>query len=352
MRSAETIYQEMLASYNKKRGGELAEDCDLAVRLWATAAQIQSLEAQAEWVLGQSFPQTAAGIYLDRQAAMRGITRQAASKAAGSLTFTLANEQTAAVTIPEGTVCMTAGAVRFQTTETGEIPAGELSVTVAAEAVEAGSGGNVGAEAVCILTACPVAVTAVSNSAAFTGGVPEETDEALRSRVLESFQRLPNGANAAWYEQTACRHTEVAAAKAVGKARGVGTVDVYVTTAEGVPSETLLEELETVFQKSREIAVDVEVKAPTTTAVNVSVSLEVEPDTAFSSVKTGIETMLATYFSGHLLGKGVTLAELGSRIYALPGVKNYHITAPTADVEASDTVLPTLGTVTVTEETA
>ena len=79
MRTTETIYQEMLAAYAKRRGGQLEEDCELAVRLWAAAAQIQALEAQAEWVLGQSFPQTAAGVYLDRHAAVRNMTRQGAS---------------------------------------------------------------------------------------------------------------------------------------------------------------------------------------------------------------------------------------------------------------------------------
>ncbi len=97
-----------------------------------------------------------------------------------------------------------------------------------------------------------------------------ETDEELRQRILDSFQRLPNGANAAWYELTACRHEGVAAAKAVGKARGAGTVDVYVSAPDGIPSEKLLTELQTVFQKSREIAVNVQVKAPTAATVNVA----------------------------------------------------------------------------------
>ena len=203
MRATETIYREMLAAYAKRRGGQLQEDCDLSVRLWAAAAQIQALEAQAEWVLGQSFPQTAAGVYLDRHGAMRGIVRQAPSRATGQLTFRLSNAQTGAVSVETGTVCMTEGTVRFRTTEPGTIPAGEISVTVAAEAVETGSSGNVGAGTVHVLTACPVAVTAVTNEKAFTGGLSEETDEELRQRILDSFQRLPNGANAAWYELTA-----------------------------------------------------------------------------------------------------------------------------------------------------
>ena len=51
MRTTETIYQEMLAAYAKRRGGQLEEDCDLAVRLYAVAAQLQALYAQAEWAV-------------------------------------------------------------------------------------------------------------------------------------------------------------------------------------------------------------------------------------------------------------------------------------------------------------
>ena len=79
---------------------------------------------------------------------------------------------------------------------------------------------------------------------------------------MESYQRLPNGANAAWYEQTAMGHEGVAAARAVGRARGIGTVDVYIATAAGLPNGTLLAAVQADLQERREIAVDVQVKAP------------------------------------------------------------------------------------------
>ena len=167
---------------------------------------------------------------------------------------------------------------------------------------------------------------------------------------MDSFQRLPNGANAAWYELTACRHEGVAAAKAVGKARGAGTVDVYVSAPDGIPSKALLSELQIVFQKSREIAVNVQVKAPTAETVNVAMTVKTAEGTDFANVKTAVEADLAEQFNGKLLGQGVKLAELNSRIYALPGVENCHITAPVVDLAANDKVLPVLGTVTVTEE--
>ena len=187
-------------------------------------------------------------------------------------------------------------------------------MTVAAEAVETGAGGNVGAGAVHVLTACPVAVTAVTNEAPFTGGLAEETDEALRVRVLDTFLRLPNGANAAWYELTACRHAGVTSAKAVGRARGIGTVDVYVSTPEGVPGQALLTELQAMFQKSREIAVDVQVKAPEAVEVNMTLTVKPAEGTAFEAAKAAVESELAGFFGGRLLGQSVKLAELYSRI--------------------------------------
>jgi hypothetical protein len=43
------------------------------------------------------------------------------------------------------------------------------------------------------------------------------------------------------------------------------------------------------------------------------------------------------------------LVELGSRIYAVEGVENYRLSAPTEDLAADAMVLPVLGTLTITE---
>lgn len=47
MRSIEEIYQAMLETISERSGFSPAEDCDLAVRLYAAAAQVQALELQA-----------------------------------------------------------------------------------------------------------------------------------------------------------------------------------------------------------------------------------------------------------------------------------------------------------------
>lgn len=345
------IYEQLRGTFAQRAGFVPSEGCDSAVRLYALAAELQSLLMQADWVLDQSFPQTAQGTYLDYHAETRGITRGAAEKAAGVIRFAAADKVTAACPIEKGTVCMTAEGVRFETTEDAAIAVGSQWADVPAQAVEAGAGGNVIAGTVTLLSAMPVGVVQCTNPAAFSGGCDAESDEALRGRVLGSYQRLPNGANAAYYEQEAMRYPGVAAAKAVGRARGIGTVNVVIATHAGVPDAALLAAVETDLQKKREIAVDVKVLAPTVETVAVTAALKAAPGYTFAEVKAGAQSALEMLFTGGLLGKSVTTARLLTLLCGVEGVENVHLTAPAADVAVDATELPMLGTVTLSELT-
>lgn len=345
------IYEQMRGTFAQRAGFVPSEGCDSAVRLYALAAELQSLLMQADWVLDQSFPQTAQGTYLDYHAETRGITRGAAEKAAGVIRFAAADKVTAACPIEKGTVCMTAEGVRFETTEDAAIAVGSQWVDVPAQAAEAGAGGNVIAGTVTLLSAMPVGVVQCTNPAAFSGGCDAESDEALRGRVLASYQRLPNGANAAYYEQEAMRYPGVAAAKAVGRARGIGTVNVVIATHAGVPDAALLAAVEMDLQKKREIAVDVKVLAPTVETVAVTAALKAAPGYTFAEVKAGAQSALEALFTGELLGKSVTTARLLTLLCGVEGVENVHLTAPAADVAVGSTELPMLGTVTISELT-
>ena len=349
MKTTEEIYQELLEVFSQRAGFAPGEDCDLAVRLYAAAAELQALGIQADWVLDQSFPQTAQGQYLDYHAQMRGLSRIPAAKAVGTLRFSVGMASTADLTVAAGTVCMTADETRFQTTADAVLQAGALTADAPAEALEAGARGNAASGTITILTACPGGITGCTNPAPFAGGADQEGDESLRQRILESYQRLPNGANAAWYEQTAMSHEGVAAARAVGRARGTGTVDVYIAAEAGLPGAALLQEVQADLQERREIAVDVKALAPEVAELDVSVVLAVEEGADFPTVKAGVETALSSFFSGRLLGRAVLLAELGRLIYDVEGVANYRLLSPTADLAADSGVLPALGELTVTE---
>ena len=337
----------MLACFGQKTGVEPEQGCDLAVRLYAAAAQVYALYVQAEWVARQAFPQTAEGAYLDLHAQLRSLTRKEAACAVGTLRFVAGESREQDRAIPLGTVCMTSGLVRFATTQAAVLTAGATQVDVPAQALQAGKAGNVPANAIVSMAVAPVGIQSCGNPEPFLGGNDGESDEELRARVMDTFQRLPNGANAAFYEQGALSFPEVAAASVVPRSRGVGTVDVVVATGSGQPSESLLEELEDYFQTRREIAVDVQVLAPETVSLDLSVQVKAQEGWDSSQVRTRVKDTLQAWFSGERLGKDVLLAQLGELIYHCEGVANYSIVSPAADVALDPDQLPVLTSITV-----
>ena len=231
----------------------------------------------------------------------------------------------------------------------GTLPAGELTTLIRARAVEAGAAGNAAAGTILSLAVAPVGVSRCVNPEGFSGGTDRESDEALRERVLDSFKRMPNGANAAFYEQGALSFEGVAAAVAVPRPRGRGTVDVVVSAPSGTPSAELLAELTDYFEARREIAVDLVVRAPEIRTVDVAVRVAVAPEADPAAVLEAAEQALRSWFNGGRLGQPVLRARLGALLYGVDGVENYAVVTPAADVAAADDVLPVLGTLTVEE---
>ena len=349
MKTIDEIYREMLACFGEETGLEPREGTDLSARMYALAAQVYALYVQADWVTRQAFPQTAEGEYLDYHAQLRSLERKPALPAQGTVRFTAGEASQSDRSIPEGTVCMTAGLVRFATTQAAVLPAGELTVDVPVQALEPGTAGNVSAQTVVSMAVAPMGIASCTNPQAFAGGADGEGDEELRARVLDTFRRLPNGANAAFYEQGALSFDQVAAAAVIPKPRGLGSVDVIVSTLAGTPGEELLEQLQDYFEQRREIAVDVQVKAPTPVTVNVAVQVKAKGGWDKTQVLDQVEEALEGWFDGKLLGQDVLLARLGSLIYGCDGVENYAISAPAADLAVDADELPVLGTLSVEE---
>lgn len=347
MKTIEEIYNEMLAVFREETGAEASAVSDLSVKLYAVAAQVYALYVQADWLSRQCFPQTATGEYLDRHAVLRGLERRGAVAAVGTIRFSVDVAAGTDLVIPKGTVCTTAAQVRFVTTGAATLAAGETSVEVPAKAVEAGTGGNVPAGSILSMAVPPVGISRCVNRLAFAGGVDAEGDEALRARVLETYKRMPNGANAAFYEQGALSFDQVRACTVLPRFRGIGTVDVVVATALGMPDAALLSQLQDYFEARREIAVDVLVKAPTSKNVNVAVTVEPAEGYEAAAVEEAVEEALAGFFSGERLSRDVLVAQLNQLIFSLDCVANCAITAPAADVSVAKGELPQLGTVTV-----
>lgn len=346
MRSVEEIYQELAADF-QTRTGLSAGSSELAVRFYAVAAQLCGLHAQAEWTCRQCFPQTAEGEYLDRHAQLRGVSRHLAAAASGVVRFYAGEGRQQDTAIPAGTVCMTAGGLRYLTTGDAAVAAGEAYADVPVEAAETGADGNVAAGTIVYMAVPPTGITVCTNPDALSNGRDEEDDDSLRERVLATYQRLANGANSAFYQQAAMSFDGVAAAVVQPRSRGVGTVDVIIAAQDGIPDEELLAQVQDYFDGVREIAVDVQVLPPTAQTVKVTAKLKAADGYETSDVARRAQEAVKGWFTGERLGQPVLRAELTALLFGLEGVANCTVTEPAADVTADGTVLPVMGVLSI-----
>ena len=347
MKSYETILVEMAQRYRELSGHAPEDASDIGIRLKVLAAQVWELWQRCDWMWRQLLPDTATGDYLEYHAATRGLTRKPAVRAVGTLTFSRAVQASYDTAIPAGTLCAIRGAGRYRTTEAGVIPAGSLSVTVAAEAEEGGEDGNASAGTVTLLVSPPAGITGVVNPGPFEGGADEESDDALRARLLASYQAISNGANAAFYYDEAMKVEGVGDCAVIPRMSGSGTVGVIVTGREGQLPEGTLQALEAHLDRVREIGVDVTVANATLLPQTVAIAIKPVEEDGYDALETAVETAVEAAFDGMRIGQPLLLGKLAGVLAGVPGLYNFAITAPAADQAADADERITLGTLTL-----
>lgn len=158
----------------------------LIIRLfaWALALVWQLAEA----VYNAAYVDTATGRDLDKVGRYIGITRRDATYATGVVTFT----GTAGAGIDAGTIVSTEDDIMFYVPLNWQIPAGETTVDVDIVAVDVGTMYNVPPATITEileLVGDEDDISAVTNAAATSGGMEQETDAELRARYLVSVAR-------------------------------------------------------------------------------------------------------------------------------------------------------------------
>ena len=292
---------------------------DLGTRLKVVASELFNLACYSDFALKQAFVQTATGEYLDLHASMRNMTRKTASKAYGEITFYLAEVSETDVEIPSGTVCSVEGSefIQFQTTESAVITAGSESVTVPAEALEIGSDYNAKAGTVTVLVNPPGYINRIENEFDFIGGYDDESDEALRKRLMSSYSVPPTGLSAKSVAECVMKIDEVLDCNIVK--RSVNTVDVYVRTKSDAVSGELEDEIENALLFAYITLANVSVSLAERREYSLKISLTpLEGDG--EDVAEAIRNAVKGYTSSIRIGESVSLSEI------------YHIVSDTAKV--------------------
>lgn len=348
MDTYEGILSRMQERFSALAGYSADDASDIGIRMRVLAGELYSLTAAVEWIKRQAFAQTAQGEELDLRAAERGLTRKPAQIAAGSLTFRREKPLWYNAVIEQGTVCATAGQMRFVTTEQAVLKTGQTEVTVPARAETGGRSGNAAAGTVTVLVTPPPSLESVTNLQAFAGGQDAETDAALRERLLRCYADLPNGTNAAFYREQAMKIDGVFSAGVVPQENGAGTVNVYLGaqgTAADAETVRLAQER---IDALREIGVKVHVASAQTVSCNVSVRILQKAGIAYEMAEAAVKEAAKDYFSSLGVGDGVLTAALGARLFDAGVLRNYlFLSNSTLDRPMRNNQLAVLGTVSV-----
>lgn len=352
METYDEILDRMTAGYASYAGFAPAEESDIMIRLRVLAGEIYRLKVNGEFVERQMFPSTATGDYLDRHAAQRGLSRKEAVKAAGQVTFYPEMPEHPDIMIPAGTeVCTYMDMRRFRTDSAVLLAENAQSVTADASAVEAGAASNARAGTVNIIATPITGVGGVSNEAEFVNGADRESDEELRSRVIDSYVNIVNGANAAYYRSLALSVPGVYAASVIPRARGNGTVDVYICDRGRAASPAVKAQVQQLMNEERELNVDVLVRDPAAVGVQLYIRIAVAPGYDFNAVAGEVSAAVRAYINDRGIGGDVLLCKVGEVICHIKGVDSYRFLENYGtDVIVGDSRYPVAGTITVREQ--
>lgn len=209
----------------------------LRVLAWVQAGMAHLHYGYLDWIARMAVPFTAKDEFLVAWSNLVGIFRKAATQATGDVAFT----GITGTVIPLGTEIARSDGMRFFTTAEATVDA-LGNVTVPVQALDAGHAGQTDADTQFVLG---VSIAGINSGgvavAAFISAADEETDDALRTRMLARFAEPPQGGSAADYLLWATAVPGVTRAWVRGSSAGPGTVVVYVMLdvaqagAEGFP---------------------------------------------------------------------------------------------------------------------
>lgn len=332
-----------------------------------------------DWIALQATPYTATDEYLEAWAALKGITRNAATPATGTATFAGTN----GTPLPSGTQMVRGDGYLYQTTATGTVASGTVTVPIAAvlptidpinNPTGSGAASNAAAGTILTLQSPVIGIQQNSTSSALTGGADVETDDSLRTRMLQRYQDPPQGGDSADYVGWALDVPGVTRAWCFPNGFGAGTVVVYIMLdvaesgnngfpvgTNGVsqydqgprgPRGTVATgdqlTVANAIVTEQPVTALVYICGPTANTINFTIS---GIATAPTSVRTAIAAAIDQIFleqGSPIAGTSVDLSAIEAAIAAIAGTKGFVIETPTANIANVTGQLPVLGTVTYT----
>ena len=308
----------------------------------ATAPEIYNLGVQIGDILGKRFLDSAAGDDLDRATTEFGVDRKSAEYATGTVTLT----GTPDVTVSAGAL-VASGAAKFMTQNDVTIGSGG-TVDVGVVCTTAGIVGNVGTGSITKFPVTISGVTAVTNTAATSGGYDEETDSVLRERTYSKIRTPGTSGNANDYRNWALSVDGVGGAKVVPIWNGGGTVKVVIVDSNGAVADAgLITDVSDYIETVRPVGALVTVVSATTVDIDVVANITISSDYDSTEVNAAIVAAITAYLQTfRLSGAEVSYAKIGAIILGVDGVEDYTgltVNTGTVNIVIGATEVPVMG---------
>lgn len=206
----------------------------LALLARAVGAAQWTLWQRVDRLVSDLIPSTATGAALEAWAACFGLSRQRASTATGGIVVTAEDPyHTDTITIPEGTEWIGPLGVSYLSTAEAEIAPGEATGAVTVTAAEPGGSANLppGATLALVSSLPGILTSATVSGDGITGGADEESDESLRTHVLDAI-RWPRGIGNVAHVEAIARAADPSI-RAVSVISAHGRAFIYLDTMNG-----------------------------------------------------------------------------------------------------------------------
>ncbi len=344
-------YKQILDRMNNKftelSGYEPENASDSEIKIKLLAGELYSLCTEIDRIKLQMFPNTATGQYLDMHARQRGLSRIKGDKASGFVIFRLDMPVDHDITIPKGTVCSNSdGSLRYLTVYDEIIPRNTTERLIECEAENSGQQYNVARNIVKVMITYFSVGMSITNASSFIGGTDDESDEAFRKRIEESYKNTPNGANEQYYINLAKSVDGIHSATVTGSMQS-GGINVCVGGKGGVPSNDAYQNVIDLLNISCPFGINLTVTTPELVTVNVTASISVKNGYNESETLANVQRSIASFFSELAVGEDFKTAALGKAVYESYGVDNYSFSGM-SDISIGAGELAKLGTVHLT----
>lgn len=162
---------------------------------------------------------------------------------------------------------------------------------------------------------------------------------------------------ASYYKKMAIDYGGISCVTAT-QSRGDNTLDLYITTPDGLPSDDLITNLTSylnseTIKKRMAIAIDIQVMAPTANTLTSYIQLKQETGYTFASTADAVKENLANFFSVNRLGLVNIREQMLNIINTTPHVLSSYtkLIAPKKNTANSENLMIVLGCVTTQAKT-